>query len=407
MQMLKESDVDIIGCVPQHWRRRRLKYLCRIQTGNQDTQNATPDGQYPFYVRSPIPERSKRYTFDGEGILVAGDGAGAGRVFHHVFGKYAVHQRVYRLSDFSFHSRFLYYWLSLLFPFEMDKGSAQSTVPSMRLPMLLNFPVFLPSIEEARAITEFLDNKLEEIELLEQNINAEIATLGEYKDSIITKTVTKGVNFAQKMKDSNIPWIGEFPAHWEQHPIYFYYTERKAPNILLQEKNLLSLSYGKIKQKDINTNGGLLPSSFSTYNIIEKWDIVIRPTDLQNDQKSLRTAIAKERGIITSAYISMRPKDISYAAYHHYLLHVYDKKKVFYNMGNGVRQGLNYAEFSKLMLLTPPPHERQIIVAYLDAKCSDIETIIKDMKSQLLILKEYKKSLIYEYITGKKEVPAL
>ncbi len=106
MREMKDSGKDIIGLVPRDWKEKRLKYLCTVQTGNEDTQNADPDGEYPFYVRSPIIERCVRYTFEGEGILVAGDGAGAGRIFHHVNGKYAVHQRVYRLANFKYNADF-------------------------------------------------------------------------------------------------------------------------------------------------------------------------------------------------------------------------------------------------------------------------------------------------------------
>ena len=75
MRKMKDSGVDTVGFIPKHWKETRLKYLCKVETGNEDTQNANPDGQYLFYVRSPIVERCDRYTFDGEGILVAGDGA--------------------------------------------------------------------------------------------------------------------------------------------------------------------------------------------------------------------------------------------------------------------------------------------------------------------------------------------
>ena len=91
---MKDSGIDIIGKIPTHWNLCRLRFLCRITTGNQDTQNAVEDGIYPFYVRSPKIERANSYTFDGESVLMAGDGAGAGKVFHHAFGKYAIHQRV-------------------------------------------------------------------------------------------------------------------------------------------------------------------------------------------------------------------------------------------------------------------------------------------------------------------------
>ena len=144
-----------------------------------------------------------------------------------------------------------------------------------------------------------------------------------------------------EMKDSGIEWIGEIPASWEIHPVYFYFGERRTKNYALKEQNLLSLSYGKIIRKDINTNGGLLPASFNTYNIVENGDIIIRPTDLQNDRKSLRTGLVTERGIITSAYLDLMPIRRINTKFFHYLLHAYDVNKVFYNMGNGVRQGLN------------------------------------------------------------------
>ena len=88
----------------------------------------------------------------------------------------------------------------------------------------------------------------------------------------------------RKMRDSGIPWIGEVPEGWGVHPLYSYFMERKNKNSMLQEQNLLSLSYGKIIRKDINTNGGLLPANFTTYNIVQPNDVVIRPTDLQNDK---------------------------------------------------------------------------------------------------------------------------
>lgn len=181
----------------------------------------------------------------------------------------------------------------------------------------------------------------------------------------------------RKMRDSGIPWIGEVPEGWGVHPLYSYFMERKNKNSMLQEQNLLSLSYGKIIRKDINTNGGLLPANFTTYNIVQPNDVVIRPTDLQNDKRSLRTGLVTEKGIITSAYISLQPITDIYVKYFHYLLHSYDVNKVFYNMGNGVRQGLNYSEFSKLMLLCPEKEEQQRIADYLDSKCSEIDALIK------------------------------
>ena len=203
----------------------------------------------------------------------------------------------------------------------------------------------------------------------------------------------------REMKDSGVEWVGQIPVSWHIHPVSIYFDERKNKNRLGKESNLLSLSYGQIIRKDINTIGGLLPESFNTYNIVEKDDIIIRPTDLQNDKRSLRTGLVKEHGIITSAYIGLKPKRFVCSAYFHYLLHVYDVMKVFYNMGNGVRQGLNYSEFAKLMLIAPSFDEQQEITDYLDKKCSEIDALTSDIQKQIDTLEQYKKSVITEAVT--------
>lgn len=262
----------------------------------------------------------------------------------------------------------------------------------------------IPPLSEQKRIATFLDIKCSEIDELSMDVQAEIDTLEEYKRSEIIEKVTKGLNPDVVMKDSGIEWVGIIPSTWSSHPVYYYFGERKVKNYDLKEQNLLSLSYGRIIRKDINANGGLLPASFSTYSIVEAGDIIIRPTDLQNDKRSLRTGLVTEHGIITSAYIDLMPKDGVNSKYFHYLLHAYDIMKVFYNMGNGVRQGLNYSEFSKLMVVAPSREEQKEIVDYLDNKCAEIDFIIETKKEQLTILEEYKKAIIYEYVTGKKEV---
>lgn len=203
----------------------------------------------------------------------------------------------------------------------------------------------------------------------------------------------------REMKDSGIEWVGKIPKGWSICPLYMLFSERKNRNSKGQEINLLSLSYGRIIRKNININTGLLPESFNTYNIVEKDDIIIRPTDLQNDKRSLRTGIVKEHGIITSAYIALKPKKYTNSSYFHYLLHAYDIKKVFYNMGNGVRQGLNYSEFCKLLIINPTNQEQSKIINFLDAKCADIDSLTADIQKQIDILKEYKKSVITQAVT--------
>ena len=311
---------------------------------------------------------------------------------------------------------FLMMWKNHIFNALGDAG-VRSSLSSTDL---LELPIVLPPIDEQRQIAVFLEKKCVEIDELIFLHEQQIERLKAYNQSIITEAVTKGVNnltsklngggyklshnlFAVPVKDSGIAWVGKIPTDWLVVPLYCLYTERKNINSLGKENNLLSLSYGKVIQKDININECLLPCNYNGYNIVESDDIIIRPTDLQNDKRSLRTGLVKKRGIITSAYIALKPKSDINSNYYHYLLHSYDIKKVFYNMGNGVRQGLNYDEFSKLMVLVPSKAMQKAIAYYLDHKCAEIEQIIADKDTQLDMLDEYKKSLIYEYVTGKKE----
>ena len=201
------------------------------------------------------------------------------------------------------------------------------------------------------------------------------------------------------MKDSGIEWIKSIPMLWNVHPIYYYFIEHKQRNYFGDESNLLSLSYGRIVRKDINTSEGLLPENFNGYNIVSKGDIVLRLTDLQNDKRSLRTGLVKERGIITSAYVTIRPKKQINSNYFYYLLYAYDVVKVLYNMGNGVRQGLNYGELSKLHLIEPPLSEQHRIASFLDAKCAEIDALTTDIQAQIDTLELYKRSVITEAVT--------
>lgn len=188
---MKPSGVDWIGDVPVTRTLMRLRYLVSITTGDHDTQDADETGEYPLYVRSPIVERSQRYTFEGPGVLMAGDGAGAGRIFHMVDGKYAVHQRVYRLFNFlEIDQKFLWLWLQSYFPIVMDHGSAQSTVPSVRLPMLKNLIVALPSMEEQREIVAYLDKRCAVIDAKIAERKGQLEKLAEYRSSVIYEYVT-------------------------------------------------------------------------------------------------------------------------------------------------------------------------------------------------------------------------
>ena len=385
------------------WIPSRIKYHCTMNSGvNITSLDISDEGIFPVYGGNGLRGYFNKFNHNGDYLLIGRQGALAGNV-HRVCGKFwatehALVTQVYPGTDINF---FFYLLISMnLNQYAFDTAAQPGIAVSKIRELCFNFP----PLPEQRLIASFLNAKCAEIDALTADIQEQIDTLEQYKRSVITEAVTKGLNPNAEMKDSGIKWIGRIPAHWEIHPVYFYFGERKNRNRLGLENNLLSLSYGRIIQKDINTSEGLLPESFDTYNIVEVGDIIIRPTDLQNDKRSLRTGLVKDHGIITSAYIALYPLKELDTRYFHYLLHSFDVMKVFYNMGNGVRQGLNFSEFSRLMIFEPSREEQTAIADYLDSKCAEIDGIVTQKREQISTIEEYKKSLIFEYVTGKKDV---
>ena len=265
----------------------------------------------------------------------------------------------------------------------------------------------VPPLSEQAIIASYLDSKCSAIDEAIERHKKIIEKLEEYKRTYIIKAVSGGYVTTQH-KLSAIPWIVSIPVGWNETPLKYIFREHKNKNNGMVENNLLSLSYGHIKRKDINTNEGLLPESFEGYNIVEAGDIVLRLTDLQNDKKSLRTGLVTERGIVTSAYITLRPtKDVN-SAYFRYLLHAYDLRKVFYTMGEGIRQSLKFDDIAKGFILpVPPRHEQDQICDEIVRMESWIDASIAKRKEIIDKLTEYKKSIIYNAVTGKIDCRAI
>lgn len=428
MREMKDSGIEWIGIIPSDWKISRIKYVATFINGdrgaNYPSGSDLVDEGIIFLTSNNIhgtmldccSEISKYITTDRYSIL-GGAKIALGDIIYCLRGSVGncainkeategtVASSLVDIRPTKIHPEYLNYILQS--PINSVQTLAYmngSCAANLSAENVANYYFIEPPVTKQRIISAFLDSKCSEIDSIISDIQSQIEALEEYKRSVITEAVTKGLDPDVEMRDSGVQWIGDIPAHWITHPLYFYFGVRKNKNALGLETNLLSLSYGKIIRKDINSNGGLLPESFNTYNIIEKDDIIIRPTDLQNDKRSLRTGIAREHGIITSAYIAMKAIKSVNLEYFHYLLHAYDVMKVFYNMGNGVRQGLNFSEFSRLMVFEPTIEEQNAIVEYLKEKCDEIDLAIAEKKQQIETIEEYKKSLIFEYVTGKKEV---
>ena len=301
--------------------------------------------------------------------------------------------------------KYLYYYLHA---FDISKGfygMGAGVRQGLNWDGLKWLKILTPPVHEQEKIVSFLDTECARIDAVIEQTRASIEEYKKLKQSVITQAVTKGIRPCRKMKDSGIEWVGEIPEDWGINTFFQFFTQVKNKNSNLHEQNLLSLSYGKIKRKRIESTEGLLPESFDGYNIIEADDIVLRLTDLQNDQKSLRVGISTERGIVTSAYVTIRNRSESLPRYLYYCLHCFDVSKGFYGMGGGIRQGLNWDGLKWIKLLTPPKEEQTEIVRYCDTISRQIDTVISGKERLVNELESYKKSLIFEYVTGKKEVP--
>lgn len=200
-------------------------------------------------------------------------------------------------------------------------------------------------------------------------------------------------------KDSGIDWIGEAPTSWSVEPGRQCLYESKEKNTGMKESTVLSLSYGKVIVKDEDKLTGLVPESFETYQVVQPGDIIIRGTDLQNDMTSLRTGLAQNIGIITSAYINLRSKATIDPKFLHYLLHSYDVKKVFYALGSGLRQNLSYEDFKYLRLPIPSSDEQRAIASFLDEKCAKIDKAVRIKEKQIQLLSERRQILIQQAVT--------
>jgi type I restriction enzyme S subunit len=187
----KDSGVEWLGDVPAHWDVRRIRFLCKIGTGDADTANAVDGGEYPFFVRSAVVERISEYTHDCEAVLTAGDGAGVGKVYHHFKGKFRAHQRVYIFSDFSdVIGRFFYFYMSEMFAKVVLEGTAKSTVDSLRRPMIADFLMTVPPYQEQERIVAEIERVVAQIDALTAEAETGILLLKERRAAFISAAVT-------------------------------------------------------------------------------------------------------------------------------------------------------------------------------------------------------------------------
>lgn len=164
------------------WKENIISDICSVSTGKSNTQDKVNDGPYPFYVRSATIERSTKYLYDEEAVITVGDGVGTGKIYHYINGKYDLHQRCYRLFNFkNILGKFLFYFFSIHFYKRFSKMTAKNSVDSIRLNMITEMPIFVPSLPEQQKIADCLTSLDERIEAQGEKI----ATLKEHKKGLM------------------------------------------------------------------------------------------------------------------------------------------------------------------------------------------------------------------------------
>lgn len=281
------------------------------------------------------------------------------------------------------------------------------TIPTMSQKKIGNFQLQIPFYpEDQNAVVKFLDSKCSEIDALTVDIQSQINTLEQYKRSVITEAVTKGLNKDVEMKESGIPFIGAIPAHWKSDKLKYHLQRNEPRNPGEQEVLSLYRDYGIVPKDSRNDNFNVTSEDTTNYKYVRVGDFVI------NKMKAWQgsVAVSDYEGIVSPAYYVYKFTDDNiYRRYFHYLLRACYKDE-FMRLSGGIRVGqwdLSATALENTCILLPPYEEQVIIADYLDDKKKDIDDAIAFKHDQLATLDAYKKSIIYEYVTGKKEVPSV
>lgn len=416
MREMKESGALWIGAIPRTWTIERLRFLSKVTTGNRDTCDRVENGQYPFFVRSPKIERINSYSFDGESILMAGDGVGAGKVFHYIHGKFDCHQRVYNIHSFvNINGKFLFYYLSNNFQKEIEQSNAKSTVDSVRLPMIQNFPIAKPSLMSQKTIVNFLDEKTAKIDATIEREKQHIEKLKEYRQTLISEAVTKGLNSSVGMRDSGISWIGLVPNHWETQRLRSFCNFQNgisaASDFFLKGSPFLSYSDVFNNTETPSVVKGVADSSIEQqklYSVCSGDLFFTRTSETIEDIGTSCVCLETIAEAVFSGFIiRARPyKLVVLPSFSKFYFRSLAVRKHFVQQTNLVtRASLSQTLLKNTPVLLPPLREQEQISAFLDKKTLQIDSVIAKKEVLISKLQEYKKSLIYETVTGKIDIP--
>lgn len=273
---------------------------------------------------------------------------------------------------------------------------------AMRWSNFIQLPILFPPAEEQQRIADFLDAKCAEIDALTADIQTQIDTLEQYKRSVITETVTKGLNPDAEMKDSGIEWVGKMPLAWDAVPNKYLMYKVKNICPVYNGEDILSLTTNGVIIRDLN-GGGKMPTSFDGYQKVTPGNLLMCLFDIDVTPRCI--GLVKNFGLTSPAYSQFVMRTGAYAPYYYYYYLMVDYTKELLHMAKNLRHSLTEDQLGEIKAPNPPYEEQVQIAEFLDKKCVEINLVIEDKNRQLATLDEYKKSLIFEYVTGKKEVP--
>lgn len=429
-EQMKPSGIDWIGDIPESWKVRPLKYLAKC---NQDVLLETTAPDYSFryvdigsvtYERGitgyqelrfeDSPSRARRKVSVGDTII------STVRTYLKAIAIISDSENVIVSTGFavytpdeSIYPQYLYYFCkSEGFVQEIDKNSYGIAYPAINTDLLSRICIAYPCYEEQQAIADFLDKECAQIDSITADLEKQIELLQQYKKSLITETVTKGLDKSVPMKDSGVEWIGEIPEHWE----------------ISRVRHLASLCSGATPSKDVLSywegNIPWVSSQEVKSDIIKDTSLHISEEAINSCSTQLMPAgtlvMVVRSGIlqhtIPVALLGVPAtinQDIKAFQFNHLMLPAYFK---YYIQGENdallsviikdktTVESVDNQLLLSLKIMVPPIEEQKAIVAFLNYKCGYIDKILNDKQEQLNRLMQHKKSLIYEYVTGKKRV---
>lgn len=313
---------------------------------------------------------------------------------------------VVHVCDSSQEKRFLAYYLRALAFRAVYKafsnGVRQNTSDFRSWAKAGEIPVILSPLDEQRRIAGFLDEKCAEIDRAVSAAERSIEEYKAYKNSVVFQAVTRGLDSDVPMTDSGLDWIGRAPKHWDVLEQKWLMRKKKSICENWQGESVLSLTTGGVIVRDVESGKGKFPATFDGYQYIDAGNLVLCLFDIDVTPRCV--GLAKHAGVISPAYSQFVMLPGAEARFYDYYFRAMDDRKLYLGLTSTMRHSFTADAFGLIHALRPPVDEQLRIANYLDTKTAEIDRLVSSKQAIIADLKAYKQSLIYEAVTGKREV---